>query len=200
MTHTNRKIVLLAALTVLTLGALGAAQAAEYAIDPAHSTIGFQIRHLTISKVNGKFDAFKGGFTFVKDDPSSWQAEVSIDAASINTGNEKRDEHLRSTDFFDVARFPTITFKSTAVSMKEGNEGTVTGDLTMHGVTRSVTLDVEFLGEVNDPWGNERAGFSLRGKINRQDFGLTWSKALETGGFVVGDEVKLLIEVEGVKK
>ncbi len=200
MIKTTRKIEILAVLAAMTLAATGVVRAAEYTIDSSHSAIGFQVRHMAISKVNGSFNSFEGGFVFDKNDPSVWQAEVTIDAASIDTGNEKRDDHLRSPDFFDADQFPALTFRSTSVTMAKGGQGTVTGDLTVHGVTRPVTLEVEFLGEVADPWGNQRAGFSLRGKINRRDFGLTWSKTLETGGLVVGDEVKLLIEVEGIKK
>ncbi len=188
----------LALIALLTVAALPAA-AARYDIDTAHSSVGFQIKHLAISKVNGSFNDFSGNFAFVEGDPSQWSAEAVIQAASIDTGNKDRDDHLRSADFFDVENFPTITFKSTGVTMTGAAEGVMKGELTMHGVTKEVELDLEFLGTVTDPWGNEKAGFSLSGKIDRREFGLTWSKALETGGLVVDDTVKIMLEIEGNK-
>ncbi|MBU2502100.1 YceI family protein [bacterium] len=194
----NTKLTALALSTVMAVAALPAA-AAPYDIDTAHSSVGFQIKHLAISKVNGSFNEFSGNFVFVEGDPSQWSAEAVIQAASIDTGNKDRDDHLRSADFFDVENFPTITFKSTGVIMTDATEGVMKGALTMHGVTKDVELDLEFLGTVTDPWGNEKAGFSLSGKIDRRDFGLTWNKALETGGLVVDHTVKIMLEIEGNK-
>ncbi|PJA77017.1 polyisoprenoid-binding protein [bacterium CG_4_9_14_3_um_filter_65_15] len=187
-----------AVLAILVVMA-GASLAAEYSIDNTHSEIGFQVRHLAISKVNGKFASYAGSFNFAPDKPQEWTAEVTIDVASIDTDNTKRDDHLRSPDFFDAEKFPQISFKSTGVTMSDDSEGTVTGGLTMRGVTKPVTLDLEFLGAVVDPWGNQRAGFSLSGTIDRQDWGLSWSQTLETGGLVVSDKVKLMIDVEGIQ-
>ena len=189
-------------MSTLTLAALLAftatvAQAAPYTVDASHSSVGFQIRHLAISKVNGTFNDFTGEFAFEAGNPDAWSVKAVIQTASIDTGNKDRDEHLRSGDFFEAETYPTITFESTGVTMKNDNAGTLRGNLTIHGVTKQVELDLEFLGTATDPWGNAKAGFSLSGKINRKDFGLTWSKALETGGLVVGDEVKLQLEIEG---
>ncbi len=186
-------------LLLLAVAAAGSAAAAEYAIDPAHSTVGFQVRHMAISKTNGVFSDYAGTFSFEPGQPKSWSCEATIQAASVSTGNEKRDDHLRSEDFFNVAEFPTLTFKSTSVEMEDDSEGTLKGDLTIHGVTKAVEMDFEFLGTVTDPWGNERAGFSASLKINRQDFGLSYNSVLEAGGLVVGDEVKIVLEIEGIK-
>jgi len=186
-------------LLLISMGAAGPLAAAEYTVDPAHSTIGFQVRHMAISKTNGEFDDYTGTFSFERGQPETWSCEAVIQAASVNTNNEKRDDHLRSPDFFNVEDFPTITFVSTGVRMEDDYEGVLTGDLTIHGVTKSVSLDFEFLGTVTDPWGNERAGFSATTKINRQEFGLTYNNVLEAGGLVVGDEIKITLEIEGIK-
>ncbi len=194
-----QRIALVVALVALISVATLTAAADEYTFDKSHSAIGFQVKHMAISKVNGEFNDYTGGFNFVPGDPSAWSAHITIEAGSVDTGNEKRDEHLRSADFFDAEKFPTLTFTSTGVSMTDQSEGKVTGELTMRGVTRTVTLDLEFMGTVTDPWGNEKAGFSLSGKINRKDWGLNWSKTLETGGLIVSDTVKLMIDIEGNK-
>ena len=155
---------------------------------------------MAISKVNGSFEDFAGTFSFDPDKPEATRAEAVIQLASVDTGNDKRDDHLRNPDFFDVASYPTMTFTSTSVKMKNAEEGQVTGDLDMHGVTRPVTLDLEITGMVTDPWGNDRIGATLSGKINRKDWGLAWNKALETGGLVVGEDVKITIELQGIKQ
>ncbi len=188
-------LALVALVTVLALPTM----AAEYSIDSAHSSVNFQIKHLAISKVNGAFLDFTGSINFDETDLSATSAEAVIQLASVNTGNTKRDDHLRSPDFFDVEKFSAMTFKSTSVKMKNAQEGQITGDLTMHDVTKSVTLDLEINGTVTDPWGGQRVGASLSGKINRKDWGLTWNKAMETGGLVVGEDVKITIEIEGVQ-
>lgn len=188
------------ALTALALFAAVPAAADTYDIDTAHSSVAFEVRHLAISKTRGAFGDFAGSFDFTAGDPAAWSCEATIQAASIDTGNEDRDDHLRSADFFDVENFPTLTFVSKAVEMAGGTEGVLRGELTLHGVTRVVELDLEFLGAVTDPWGNEKAGFTASTTINRKDFGLTWSKTLETGGLVVGDEVKITLDIEGTKK
>ena len=185
-------------LFLLVVAASGPLAAGEYQIDSSHSTIGFQVRHMAISKTNGNFEDYTGSFSFEPGNPGSWSCEAVIQVASINTNNQKRDDHLRSDEFFDVANFPTLTFKSTGVAMENDSEGVLKGDLTIHGVTRPVELDLEILGTVTDPWGNERAGFSATLKINRKDYGLKYHSVMEAGGLVVGDEVKITLEIEGV--
>jgi polyisoprenoid-binding protein YceI len=192
------KIMLVTAL--LPVMVVGTSLAAEYDIDLSHSSVNFQIKHLAISKVNGAFKDFSGSFSFDPEKPEATRADATIQLASVDTGNEKRDDHLRNPDFFDVAQYPTMTFTTTSVKMKDAEEGEVTGDLTLHGVTKSVTLDLEINGMTVDPWGNERIGASLTGEINRKDWGLTWNKAMETGGLVVGEDVKITLEIQGIKK
>jgi len=172
----------------------------SYVIDPGHSSVGFEVRHLAISKTRGRFHDFAGRFEFTPGTPQTWSVEATIQAASIDTDNEDRDRHLRSPEFLDVERFPTLAFRSTAVEMENGTEGILRGELTLYGVTRVVELDLEFLGAVTDPYGNERAGFTATTEIDRKDYGLTWSKTVETGGLVVGDEVRITLEIEGTKE
>lgn len=173
---------------------------AVWNIDPTHTHAEFGVRHLMISTVKGHFSDVAGTVVVEDGDPTTAQIDVTIDVASIDTRVAQRDQHLRSADFFDADHFPTITFRSTQVERTAVNEGDeryhVVGDLTIRGTTRPVTLDVHWLGGVRDPWGNERAGYTATARINRKDFGLNWNQALETGGFVVGDEVKIDLEVE----
>lgn len=197
MKKMNRTFLLLA--TMLMITALPAL-AAEYSIDNAHSSVNFQIKHLAISKVNGSFTDFGGTINFDPAKPEATTAQAEIQMASVNTGNSDRDAHLRNADFFDVEKFPTMTFTSTSVKMKNSDEGEITGDLTLHGVTLPVTLDLEINGVATDPWGNEKVSASLSGKINRKDFDLTWNKAMETGGLVVGNDVKITLEIAATKK
>lgn len=173
--------------------------AGSYTPDLAHSQVGFSVKHMMVSKVPGKFDRYEGTVEFDEKAMRFTKLTATIDAASINTDNERRDNHLRSADFFDVANHPDITFEMTAYR-GDAEGGTMEGRLTIRGVTKPVTLDVEIGGLVTDPWGNRRLGFSLGGKINRQDFGLSWNKLLETGGVVVGDSVKLIIDIEAIGK
>jgi polyisoprenoid-binding protein YceI len=169
-------------------------------IDPAHSSVGFSIRHMMVSNVRGTFGKFSGMAKANEKDLTESTVEATIDVASIDTGNAKRDDHLRSPDFFDVAKYPTITFKSRKVTPAGDKKWKVTGDLTMHGVTKEVTLDVEGpTAEVKDPQGKVRAGATVTTKLNRSDFGITWSKTLDGGGLVLGEEVGVTIDVEGVK-
>lgn len=186
------------ALTALILVVFApAAVAASYKVDPAHSQIGFTVDHLMFFKVTGYFTEFEGT---IEADPAAKTlaaAQATIKAESIDTRIEKRDNHLRSPDFFDVAKYPELTFVTRSVS-GSGSSITVTGDLTMHGVTREVVLKGAFLGENKDAWGNQRAGFAAKGMINRKDFGLTWNKVLETGGVTVGDEVEISLQIQGV--
>lgn len=190
-------------LPLLMLGLLAVALpalAAEYEIDRAHSAVSFKIKHLTISSVKGTFDDFSGTFTFDPANPSTASVEAVIQATSISTGDAKRDDHLRAPDFFDVAKYPTITFKSTGLTMSSATEGTLKGDLTMHGVTRPVTLAVVFNGALKDPWGNDKIGFSATGKLDRTEFGLSYGKVLEGGGLMIGNDVEFALEIEGTGK
>ena len=167
-----------------------------WSVDNAHSQVGFAVKHLMISTVRGRFGSVSGTVEFPGGDYKDARADVSIDAASIDTREEKRDTHLRSADFFDVERFPTLTFKSRRVQAINGDTFQLVGDLTIKGITREVVLDVEVEGFQKDPWGNQKAGFSATTKVNRKDFGLTWNQALETGGLLVGDDVKISLDVQ----
>ncbi|HEY4003154.1 MAG TPA: YceI family protein [Candidatus Xenobia bacterium] len=171
----------------------------KWNVDPLHSHIAFSVRHLLISKVTGHFNRWTGDFNLDEGDPKASRIEVTIDASSVDTRVEPRDNHLRSADFFDVEKFPTLTFKSTSIDKVGESDFKLHGDLTIHGVTRPVTLDVEFSGTMKDPWGGERGGFSAHAAISRKDFGLTYNQVLETGGVAVGDKVDINIEVEAVK-
>lgn len=176
-------------------------QAATWQIDPDHSSFQFKVRHLTVSNVKGDFTKVKGVVTMDDKDVANLNVELTIDAASVNTGHAKRDEHLRAADFFDVAKYPTITFISKKVMKAGPDKLKVTGDLTVHGVTKEITVDVDGpTQEVKDPWGNFRRGATGTAKINRKDFGLIWNRVLETGGVVVGEDVDISIEVELIKK
>ena len=169
-------------------------------IDPTHSTAEFSVRHLMITNVKGRFGALSGVVNYSPEKPEAISIEATIDATSIDTRDEKRDGHLKSADFFDVEKFPTISFKSTSVKAKSKNEFDVTGDLTMHGVTKKVTLPVTFGGQAKDPWGNTRAGFDIETTLDRKDYGIVWNKALDSGGVMLGDDVKVAINLEAVKK
>jgi polyisoprenoid-binding protein YceI len=169
----------------------------KWNLDTMHSHAEFAVKHLMISTVKGHFNTFTGtGETNA--DGTLKSAELTIDAASINTNVEARDNHLRSADFFDTEKFPKITFKSTKIE-ESGTDISITGDLTMHGETKAVTLKGEHTQPVTDPWGNQRSALAVTAKINRKDWGLHYNQALEAGGFVVGDEVKLNVEFEAVE-
>ena len=181
------------------LAAASPALAAEtYSFDKAHTTVGFQVRHI-VTNVGGKFNDFTGTIQVDRAKPESSSVEFTIQAASINTNEPKRDEHLRSADFFDVATHPTVTFKSTSIKANGKDSWLVTGDLTMRGVTKQVTLPVTFLGEGKDPWGNKKMGFETAITVNRKDYGINWNKALDQGGVLVADEVKVQVSVEANK-
>ncbi len=173
----------------------------RWQIDPAHSAAHFSVRHLMISNVRGEFTKLSGSAVIDPTNPANSSVEVTIDAASVNTREPQRDAHLRSPDFFDVAKYPAITFRSTQVEAHGVDNLKVTGDLTIHGVTHPVTLDVEGpTPPVKDPWGNIRAGVTATAKINRKDFGVAFNALTETGGVVVGDEVKITIEAELIQQ
>ncbi len=168
-------------------------------LDPAHSSINFSVRHLMVSKVRGSFKSFRGSI-IVADDPLQSAATAEIDTASIDTRDDQRDTHLKSADFLEVDKFPLITYKSTSVRPKGGDEYEVVGDLTIKGTTKPITLDVTFSGLQKDPWGGTRIGFEASTEFSRKEFGLEWNMALETGGVMVGDKVRIEIEVEAVLK
>jgi polyisoprenoid-binding protein YceI len=168
-------------------------------IDVSHSAIQFHVRHMVISKVHGRFAKWAGAIQLDPQDLPSSSVEVTIDAASIDTQVADRDAHLRSPDFLDVAKHPQLTYRSRKIE-KAGEGYRVTGDLTLHGVTREVVLDAEFSGTGKDPWGNERAGFAAKASLDRRDYGLAWNAALEAGGVLVGEKVEISIELEAVKK
>lgn len=168
----------------------------KWVFDPAHSEINFRVKHLMITNVKGDFKTFDISVITDGDDFTNADITVNIDPSSINTGNNDRDNHLRSADFFDVENFKTMTFKSKKMEKTDDDEFKLTGDLTIKGISKEVKLNVEFGGLVTDPWGQKKAGFSLEGKINRKDWGLNWNAALEAGGVLVGDEIKLTAEVE----
>ena len=166
-----------------------------FSIDKAHSDVTFLVRHL-ITRVSGRFTDYSGTIEFDRDNPSQSKVAFTIQAASIDTAEPKRDEHLRSDDFFSAEKFPTLSFRSTKISPRGGDLYDVEGDLTIRDVTRRIVLPVTHLGTAKDPWGNEKLAFEAETKINRKDFGLNWNAALETGGFLVGDEVKISIQVQ----
>ena len=187
-------IVLSVALPVL-------ARADTWQIDPVHTSVEFTVRHMMISNVKGQFQKTSGTITVNGNDPASAKIEATIDASSVDTRVEGRDEHLKGPNFLDVAKYPTITFKSTKVDAAGPNKWKVTGDLTLHGVTKPVVLDVEAAGPpIHDPMGNTPAGASAATTIKRSDFGITWNKALDTGGVMVGDEVAIAIDIEVIEK
>lgn len=174
-------------------------RAGVYALDPSHSEVGFVARHLVVAKVRGRFSAFSGTIE-IAEQPTDSSVEVEVDVASIDTRDATRDEHLRSADFFDVARYPSMTFRSTGVRPGEDGRWLVDGDLTIRGVTRPITLETTFEGAARDPWGGERIAFSARAEVDREEWGLTWNQALEAGGVLVGRTVVLEIEAEAIRK
>jgi polyisoprenoid-binding protein YceI len=170
-----------------------------FTLDPAHSHVGFSVRHMMIAKVRGRFATFNGTLT-VAEDPLQSAVEVEVDLASIDTRDEQRDGHLRSPDFFDVEQHPTMTFRSSGVAVNGGDSVRLDGELDLHGVTQPVSLDVVYDGVGQDPWGNQRIGFSATGEIDREAFGLTWNQPLAQGGVLVGKAVRLELEAEFVRQ
>ena len=176
-----------------------ASATATWAIDPAHSEVGFAVKHMMISTVRGRFGAVTGTLSLDEANPAAARIEAAIDVASVDTGAAQRDEHLRSDDFFNAAAYPQITFRSTGVS-GSGDDWKLSGDLTIRDVTRPVVLDVDFLGRGPDAWGGERAGFTAKTKINRRDFGVNWNGVIEAGGVVVSDTVSITLDIQFVKQ
>lgn len=198
----TRNIVFLLLMMATTFSAQ-LTQAETYDIDTSHSSVNFKIKHLAISNVKGSFTVFDGHFEYIPGQPDQWSVEAVIQINSVNTGDDDRDEHLQNEDFFHVEKFPTMTFKATGAVMDDDDddeEFEMKGTLEMHGVTLPVTLEVEFNGAITDPWGSERTGFSASTKINRKDWGLSYGKVLESGGLMIGNEVKISLEIEGVKR
>jgi polyisoprenoid-binding protein YceI len=184
---------------IRTVEGLDAPAPGTFTIDLTHTHIGFVVRHMMVSKVRWSFSSFSGEIV-IAEDPLKSSVEVSIDTKSIDTHDENRDNHLRSADFFEIETHPTITFKSTAVTPTGPRSFNLSGDLTIHGVTHEVTLETDEEGIVQDPYGNQRIGFSASAEIDREEFGLTYNAALEAGGVVIGKTIKLEIEVEAIRK
>jgi polyisoprenoid-binding protein YceI len=171
----------------------------DWNIDTAHTSINFSVRHMVLSKVRGRFGKYSGTIRLEDGDITRSSVEVSIDASSIDTGVADRDTHLRSPDFFDVEKFPELTFRSKRIERADDTHYRVTGDVTIRDVMREVSLDVEYTGRGKDPWGNERVGFVAKTSIDRKEFGLTWNQVLETGGILVGDRVDIELDVQAVR-
>ena len=171
-----------------------------WAIDPTHSEIGFKVKHMMFTNVSGKFNQFEATIENDEDAFETSQINFSADVNSIDTANDDRDNHLKGTDFFDVENFAKLTFVSTSVKKVTAVEYQIIGDLTIKGITKSIALEAEYGSPIKDPWGNTKIGLSLTGKINRKDFGLTWNAALETGGVLVGEDIKLAIEAQFAKQ
>lgn len=169
----------------------------KWVIDPSHTEIGFKIKHLMISNIKGKFNQYDASIYTTGDDFMGAEVDCWIDVASVDTNDAERDKHLRSADFFDVERFPQISFvKNTVESVDKDGSYELWGDLTIKGITKRIKIDVEFGGIVKDPWGNEKAVFTVNGKVNRKDWGLNWNAVLETGGILVGEEVRICCEIQ----
>jgi len=172
----------------------------QWQLDPTHSSAEFAVRHMMVATVKGAFKSLSGSVDL---DETKWEnsrIEAEIDASTVDTGVADRDNHLRSADFFDVAQHPKITFRSTAVEAEGQDSGKVHGEITIHGVTRPVTLDVSYLGEIEDPWGNRRRGYSAETTLNRKEFGMTWNMVLDAGGVLVGEKIKVSLNIETVEK
>ena len=196
----RRRIVVVALATVGLWSGAAQAEMARYEVDLDHSTIEFKVAHMVVSKTTGRFMEYKGFVDLDPDGKVVKTIEATINAASLTTNQQKRDEHLRGPDFFNVAKYPTMTYKMKSyLKTGAGDEYAATGDLTLLGVTKEIVLIGTFNGVTKDPWGNIRAGFAAEGKINRKDFGMNWSKTLDNGGLVVGDEVQLKLDIECIK-
>ena len=172
----------------------------KWVLDSTHSELGFKIKHLMITNVSGSFNNFQGEVETEGEDFSTAQINVTVDMASISTNNEQRDEHLRNSDFFEVENHPELTFKSTRIEKADSDTFTLYGELTLKGITKPVKLNVEYNGVAKDPWGGERAGFVITGKINRSEWGVNFNGVLETGGLMLGEEVKINSEIQLVKQ
>jgi polyisoprenoid-binding protein YceI len=175
------------------------AETARYNVDLDHSIVGFEVAHMVVSRTTGRFTDYQGSVVMDPDTKEIKSIDATIQTASVNTNNKKRDDHLRTPDFFDVAKYPTMTYKMKSYT-KTGDQYTAIGDLTLRGVTKEITLTGTFNGAITDPFGNNRVGFSGEGTINRKDFGIQWTKTMDKGGLVVGDTVKIKLEIEGIQE
>ena len=189
----------IAKITSALILSLGLANASEYTIDNSHTNVGFSVKHMMITNVKGDFKTYDATIDFDKDKKTFKVLKASIDTASIDTENEKRDEHLKSDDFFNSTKFPKMTFEMTSYKA-EGNEGKMDGNLTIRGITKPITLKIEDISTIKDFKGQNRVGFSFEGKINRLDYDLKWNKVLEAGGVAVAEEVKIVVNIEAVEK
>ena len=194
------KLKLLIVIVLALLATNTFSQSTTWNIDPVHSKIGFSVRHLVISEVEGRFKNFEGSITAGKEDFSGSKIVFSLDTKSVFTDNTRRDNDLKSANFFDAENYPKITFKSTSFEKVDGNKYKLEGDFTIKGITNHIVMDVNYGGKVKDPWGNMRAGFKIKGKINRFDYNLKWNKLLEAGGAVVGKEVSIICNIELIKQ
>jgi polyisoprenoid-binding protein YceI len=183
----------------MTVSTTAPALSGTWSLDLSHSAVEFVVKHMVISNVKGRFREFSGTIVVDEADPSRSSVEVEVAATSIDTHDEQRDAHLRSADFFDVETYPALTFRSTEVHPLGGDRFKIDGDLTIRGITQPITLDAELQGVAKDPWGGTRAGFSATASLDRKAFGLTWNNTLETGGLLVGDQVKLVLEIEAIR-
>lgn len=193
------KKIIYSAAAAISLGSSVQAQT-NWNVDASHSRLSFSVSHMMISEVEGKFKIFNGTINSPTDDFQNAKIEFTVDVASINTDDEKRDGHLKSDDFFNAEKYPKMTFKGTSFKKTSGNKYTLTGDLTIRDITKKVTFDVIYNGTKNDPWGNTKAGFKLNGKINRLDYNLKWNVALEAGGVLVGEDVNIVCDIELAKQ
>jgi len=194
----NKKLILNVVIVGLLMTSFAFA-ADEYEIDAVHSSIGFSVRHLLISNITGNFNDFSGKLLFDEKDMTNSSVDLTIKAASINTNNVDRDNHLRAADFFNIEKFPEITFKSGKIEKAEDNYVLI-GTLTMHGVSKEISIPFEFIGKAKGPMGKQRLGFEGNTKLNRKDFGITWNKTLDEGGLAVGNEIKIQLNIEAVIK
>jgi len=192
----SKKLNIIAISLLFAVGAIGL-NGAVLKVDKSHSEVGFSIKHLMITNVNGNFSNFDADIEYNIQSKKFEKFIATVMTTSINTGIEKRDDHLRSADFFEVEKYPTMNFSMNSYTL-DGDEGMLSGDLTIHGITKKVTFEVENNGMIKDPWGNTRTAFTLEAKINRKDFALNWNKALEAGGVLVGDTVKITVEIEAI--
>lgn len=195
------KLGLAVVLTLFIFSESSFSEPVTYKIDPAHSQVIFKVKHFGISTVTGRFDNFEGNYTFDQSSVENSSVNAKIDATSVNTNNKKRDDHLKSDDFLNVGKFPEISFKSKEIKKGSSDgEFLIVGYLTLHGITKTIALETDLGGVVEkDPYGNKRSAFTATGEINRKDFGIEYNKLMEAGGLVVGDEVKIILEVEGIK-
>lgn len=202
ITHRNATSPALSAIVLLAgLAFATPAPAMNFSVDAAHSKVQFKVKHMAVSTVTGRFNKADATFEFDPENKVLESVSATIDPSSIDTGNERRDNHLRSADFFDVENYPLITFVSTDISAIDENGAlTIIGDLTMRGVTKEITLQAEYGGHLKDPWGNDRVGFIATGEVDRMDYGVSWDNVIESGGLVVSHEVEIHLEIEGIHR